>query len=273
MANTSLALLLNQADALNIANPETRSGRELLRMVINHLEGIAAGNKRADRLSLWVDGTIPQRAGATIAISGPDSGTYTSTINGVGVDATGTGVAASTATAIAAAINASTDALVQYFVQASNWAGTVALASVAAGQTVTICGYPFTAKAGGVLQDGQFDQSGNDTADAASLVTQINKRAGLRDLVFASSSSGTVTLRQWSGTASAGVITGPSTFTITALAATATVFVNSLLPGIAGNAVTLAASGTGATASASRLSNGTGLNVARSSFNLPGGAA
>lgn len=269
MANTSLALLLNQTDALNIANPETRSGRELLRMLINHLEGIAGGNKRADRLSLWVDGAIPQRASGTLALSS-GSGAVGGTINGVTVTDTWATSDTNSAGLIAAAINASTNALVQYFVQASNWAGTVALASVAAGDVVEICGYRFKAKAGGVLQDGEFDQSGSDTADAASLVTQINKRAGLRDLVFASSSSGTVTLRQWSGASSAGVITGSATFTITALAATATVLVSSLLPGIAGNAITLAASGTGVTASAARLANGTGLNVARSSFNLGG---
>lgn len=73
------------------------------------------------------------QASGTITISGTDQGTYTTTINGVGINATGGATDTLTAAAIATAINASTNALVQYIVTATSAAGVVTITSSAAG--------------------------------------------------------------------------------------------------------------------------------------------
>lgn len=269
MANTSLALFLDQKAALGVADPASRGGRELIRKLINHLEAFESGNKQCDNMKVWIDGVQPSRAKGLLTASGA-SGTVGATINGVGVTAAHVSTDAGDCTLIAAAINASTDALVQYMVRASNYAMTITLASVLAGTEIDICGYKFVAQSGGVLQPDGFDIAGTDTQDAASLVTQINLRPGLRDLVFASNSSGVVTLRQWSGTTAVGLVsTNKSTVSLSgAFAATAVVQVSSILPGIAGNCITFAASGTGMTASVARLAGGAGLSVVPVSFNL-----
>lgn len=75
------------------------------------------------------------QATGTITISGTDQGTYTTTINGVGINATGGADDTATAAAIAAAINASANALVADIVEASSSAGVVTITAIHAGKT------------------------------------------------------------------------------------------------------------------------------------------
>lgn len=108
-------------------------------------------------------------------------------------------------------------------VQAS---GTVTCASVLAADTVTVAGVVLTAVNGSPAAD-QFDMSGNDTADAASLASAINANATLAAIVSATSALGVVTITALNG-------------------------------GVAGNQFTLASSnGTRLAVSAAKLSGGT----------------
>ncbi len=103
--------------------------------------------------------------------------------------------------------------------------GTLTLASVAADETAVIGGVTFTAKAS-PSGEAQFDQSGDDTADAASLAAKINAHSTLSKVVSASSALGVVTI-------------------------------TALQKGIIGNFITIVGD-TGITASAATLANGTG---------------
>lgn len=82
------------------------------------------------------------RASGTVTVSGADGGAYVTTINGVAINATGTnGNDTTTAASIAAAINSSTDALVQGIVYASSSSGTVTISAVRgglSGNTITL---------------------------------------------------------------------------------------------------------------------------------------
>lgn len=75
-----------------------------------------------------------------------------------------------------------------------NARGTVTLASSTAGDTVTVNGTPFTAVSGTPVGP-QFDISGNDTADAASLAAAINANGQLSSTITATSAAAVVTLR------------------------------------------------------------------------------
>lgn len=264
MADSGLTIQLDQTDALNLTARTER--HVVLQALENYLHALKGGNKRFSSLRLWADGAVPRPARGTVTMS-TSSGTVGATINGVTVTVTWATSDANSSTLFAAAVNASTNALVQYLVQACNIAGTVALASVAVGDFVelyvtNVGTFRFTAKAGGVLDAAEFDQSGSDTADAASFVTQFNNRAVLNQYFLAESSSGTVTIRQVSGTSVLATMgKSASTFTLTALAATATTLISSLVPGVVGNCITLALSGTNVTVSGARLTLGTGGNV------------
>ena len=189
------------------------------------------------------------------------SGDVTATINGV--DNTVTYATSDTVTAglMVAAINASTTAL-SYGgrdVEADNRAATWTLTSTAVGTTLKIGNYTIRAVAKAAGRRGEFEVSGNDTADAAAVVTAISTFPALNDIVVASSSSGVVTIRSrrastaaldLSLVASAEVLSGQ-------MAAGATVLISAVPKGVPGNFITLAASGTGATAGAARLAGGT----------------
>lgn len=74
--------------------------------------------------------------------------------------------------------------------------GTVTCASVSAADTVTINGVVFTAVNGGTPGANEFDMSGTDTVDAASLAAAINASASalVSNHVTATSALGVVTL-------------------------------------------------------------------------------
>lgn len=169
---------------------------------------------------------------------------------------------AQTATALAAAINASTTAIIEDVLRASNYAGTIACASVAAGQWVQLGDYKFTAISGGTAGRGQFSIAGTDTQDGAALATAINATPGLKDQVVASASSGTVTVRQRPPAPSSPLRLTKSgaglTLSGAALAETAVVHISAVTKGRQGNANTLASSnGSRLAVSGARLTGGT----------------
>lgn len=266
MADSGLHIVIDQTDTLNLNGRDRR--HTVLPLLEKHLAALAGGNKRFNLLRVWADGAAPRPSRAVVTMAS-STGTVGATINGVGVTVTWATSDANSSTLFAAAVNASTNALVQYLVQACNISGSIALASVAAGDFVEfnapgVGTFRFTAKSGGVLDAGEFDMSGLDTADATSLATQINNRAGLNRLIIADPSSGTVTIRQVAGTsASVTMSKSAATFTLTALAAGASTLVSSLVPGRIGNCQTIAASGTNVSINGSltRLASGAGGDV------------
>ena len=103
--------------------------------------------------------------------------------------------------------------------------GTLTLSSVAADETCVIGGVTFTAKAS-PSGEVQFDQSGDDDADATSLASKINNHSTLSQVVTASVASNVVT-------------------------------VTAKQKGVIGNFITIVGD-TGITASAATLASGTG---------------
>jgi len=232
-----------------------------LQRFIKFLKGTIGGETSASDRRTVYKGT--QRATGTITIASSDTGTYGNTINGVTVNATGITDDQHTALAIANALNASTDPLVQNYIDASNDSATIALASVLPGSSITICGYTLNAiaTAAGATGSNEFlVGTGNNTTDATALKNCINNLEGLRELVFATSSSATVTvhsIRPASELFDKAVLSAQNTFTITAFASSKVVLVTARRKGLFGNAITLAVTGTGSTASGARLTGGT----------------
>ena len=270
----------------------TRRGRQLLRRFANVLMG-ALGNGQDDTdFVLAYTASDPASANASVALGATTTGTIGCTINGVGVTAAvSDDVDDVSAGVVAAAINASTNALVAGFVKATNLSATLTLASVAVGDVVNVCGYRFTAVSGtpGKLHPGDnlftFDISGTNTQDAAALCAAINAAPGLSRWVYAtcgSTTAGVVRIFARQATEASGVFSWPSgpnvppnrlvslASTITAstgtLAAAAWIGICAVQPGIYGNAITLAVTGTGPAIdnSEARLARGVGpttLNV------------
>lgn len=243
------------------------TSRRAVRKYIKRLLSLQTGRDRAATLRY---GTLA--AVQTLALSS-GSGAVGGTINGVTVTDTWATSDTISAGLIAAAINASTDALVQYHVQASNLAATITLATCLAQGFIEICGYRLrpvgkVGAAPNTLAPGTFDVTGSDTADAQALVAAIKAMPGLQDLVWAANSSGVVTVSARGPAATLPVNqllkSGTSGVTVSggALAATANVVVSALVKGLPGNTITLAASGTGVTAGGARLAGGTSSSVA-----------
>lgn len=253
-----------------------RRGRDLLRRFGNVLMGCLGGTGDAAYTLSTSGATEPAYANAALSLSGA-SGTVGGVVNGVSLTATAAGGDTATAGLIVAAINASTNALVQGLVTASNLSATVTCASVAAGDTVNFAGFTFTATSG-VTPSGvsgqnlfAFDVSGNDSADATALAAAINAAPVLQHFVFAIPVAAVV--RIFSRTAAWP--SGPGVFTNilltsngtrlatsgAALAASALVGVSSTFPGVQGNTITFTATGTGVTVlnTETRLNRGAAL--------------
>lgn len=237
----------------------TGTSRQKLRKLITALKAILVGGlllRASSRPKIFA---AKAHASGTVAYSSA-SGAQTVVINGVTVASFSHGASdAADATTAAASITSSTNALIQYLVEACNLAATFTLSGVAVGQFVQIGDFKFTAVNTSTPGADEFYVGGTDTQDAASLVTQILARLGLNENVFASSSSGVVTVRQRRGTTSSyPLVKSGAGITLSGqLAATATVLVSSQRPGPIGNLATLSVTGTGASASAARLTGGT----------------
>jgi hypothetical protein len=293
MARSSLQITVDQKTPLNLEN---KSGRQLLRKVIRHLEGVLGGSVDASHVRIQVDGAQPVAASATITMNAANVAD-TCTINGVDFTASNGGAgtnewdqsgnATAEAVSLAAAINGTASALVAKHVEASNWAGSVALSTCIAGTVISINGHRLTARATAaqVRDVGDFTIVGDNTADGDKLVLAINGHPILSHDLVASNSSGTVTIRQRRGTSAYGriVVTdnpnvasgGASGVTATQFASTAVVLVSAKHPDQTGNTITLAESTSGArlAVSAARLSGGTGAASGTAVTVICGGSA
>lgn len=129
MADTNLLIHVDQTTALD---KQGREGKELLRRIINHFEGLLIGAARGNSVKVWADGTDPVQASGTVTIAS-GTGTITATINGVGISVTWATSDTNTATLLKNAINESTNALVQYIVTASSSAGVVTITAAQPG--------------------------------------------------------------------------------------------------------------------------------------------
>lgn len=215
--------------------------------------------KRIDGTTYLRRGTT--RAFGTLALSS-GSGAVGGVINGVTITDTWATSDTVSAGLIVTAINASTNALVQYLVEAGNLAGTLTLSGALAGVTVEVCGFKFTS-VGTATAPGidKFTIAGTDTADAASLAAAINKHPVASQFLRATNASGVVTVWCTKATIPTGFsnrLIGATGITAGAatLAAGATVYVTHFYKGESSNQCTLAASGTGVTASGARLTGG-----------------
>lgn len=247
----------------------SRRARELFKRYGN-VVGAAYGDAQPDsEYVLAYSPNDPASASVGLAMSG-GAGAVGATINGVTVTATWATSDTNSCGLAAAAINASSNALVQGLVTANNLSTLLTLVSVAAGTEIRICGTRFVATQGvppQIASDGnvcKFDISGSDTADALALANAINAAPGVSRFIFAVVSTNTVRLfaRQWvfSGTATFAWPTAPSTpsnfvdasaasvtVSSTSLAASAFIGIVATQPGLQGNQATIAASGTGVT--------------------------
>ena len=128
MANTIISI--NHTSPFNLGIDGTsRRRNEAVNLVLGFLRGLVSGTFKGSAMTInaGTATTALASASGTVTLATGSSGTYTATINGVAVTVTYASSLSNTATLLAAAINASTNALVQYFVQA-----------VAVGPVVTI---------------------------------------------------------------------------------------------------------------------------------------
>lgn len=120
MANTIISI--NHPSPFNLSvNGTSRRGNAAVQLVLGFIRAIMAGPKNGTALTINAGTATTSLAAAsgTVTMTSGSSGTYTATINGVAITVTYATSLSNTATLLAAAINASTNALVQYFVQAA----------------------------------------------------------------------------------------------------------------------------------------------------------
>lgn len=260
MATTSTLTIVANKSVPRDPLGENLPNRGRIRKFINNLVGLIGGQAVAPTTVL----TGLNHATGTV-IYGSATGTATITINGVVVAVSVGADDPATAALSAAAINASSDALVQYQVRASNLAGTVTASTAVEGNWVEICGVRLTArKAATGMQVNEFSCATSNNATATSLAAYINAHPTLRDIVYATASSAVVTVRARYVSASMPSIalkSSGSTLAVSSnvLTSNAGVCITAIQKGVGGNTMTLTAGATGgtATASAARLAGGT----------------
>jgi hypothetical protein len=263
MATTSVLLTYHLRDTAGdplLIGGSARTGRQKVRKLFRKLDKLQKGHERPATLKY---GSLAAWQTAVAA----SSGDTTLTINGVDIVVSFDTSQTITATAVAAAVNASADALVAGHVTASNLSTTIALATCLPQGTITICGYPLRPVPKESLGPGTFEVSGNNSADGDKLVAAIHAMPGLQDLVVAINSAGTVTVRSRVAAASLPInqlrASGTSGVTLGAgaMAVGTTVLISAVNKGIAGNTITAAITGTGTSIGAARLAGGTSASV------------
>lgn len=138
----STVFVINHTSPLDpggTASP-TRGRRELLRLFINFLRGVLQGAKIATSFDIYPDGATAVAASGTITMAS-SSGTVGCIINGVTITVTWATSDTVSAALLVAAINASTNALVQYHVTASSVAGVTTITALKkgiSGNTITL---------------------------------------------------------------------------------------------------------------------------------------
>lgn len=260
-----------------------RSGRPLFERFSSTIHAAHGDGVGDSEYAVGYSSTDIQCANSGLSVSGA-SGTVGIVANGVTVTVTHATSDTNDAALIAAAINASVNSLVLGYLTSNNLSATITLTSVAAGQTVQVGSSVFTATTGvhanltSMATVGTFDISGNDTADALALARAINICPVTNRYFFAVSVAGVVrvfaahavyTLATNTFAWPSGPRVPPNTITSQAttmvvstngVAAAAFVGLLCPIPGISGNAVTIAASGTGIAVlnTETRLNRGTG---------------
>lgn len=282
MPNLNLSINYRRPLALPLKTG-IEKGRELGQWLSRVIDGLSSGNLEADHAQLCIaddvalgDNAYGQPAHAML-VGSSLSGSVGGTIAGTAVTVTASGGDTATQTALVAAILANTS--VNRIVAASNRAAQVTLASVAAGDRINIFGCNFVAVAtsAAVLVPGDFNIDGTDTQDATALALAINRHPVLAGRVVAISSAAVVfifLIEDRAPNERECITNPPTTITVnvakpTAGARTAVVC---LTPGLVGNEVRLAASGTGMTAvtagTAGQLGNGKGGGTAANTFRV-----
>lgn len=119
MANTIISI--NHPSPFNLSvNGAARRGNAAVQMVLGFLRGLVSGTQKGTAITINAGTATTALAPATgtVTLVAGTSGTFTATINGVAITVTYATSLSNTATLLAAAINASTNALVQYLVGA-----------------------------------------------------------------------------------------------------------------------------------------------------------
>ncbi len=170
----------------NTLNQRGRVGKDLLRAAINKAHGCLSGVERGAGYTL-VGSSTDLVAANTAGISASGAGTIGIDIAGVALTATYAVSDANSAALIAAVINASTNAKIQYLFGSTHLKSTLTLGAVLAGTTVQLAGFRFTAIAGTAEsgKDGDFVIGGDNTADANSLALAINRHPYANKYLFA----------------------------------------------------------------------------------------
>jgi hypothetical protein len=200
--------------------------------------------------------TIVTSNGGRLAITNDNSGVFTggaaATSNQFDYFASNARVAED----LARCIRASGTSLISDHVSASNKQGVVTLASVTTGDYVDIAEVRLYARTGTAavttgLMVNEFSINGTDTQDGDSFCLCVNGHPTLSQIVYAVNASGAVTLYERPPSTGQNISLSSSNGTRLAvtgttngqLAISAGCFIESILPGVAGNAVTLATSG------------------------------
>lgn len=258
----------------NTLNQRGRRGKELMRTFLNKALGTMSGVEKGTNFTL-VGSTTDLASGCTAGISASGSGTVGIVISAVTLTATWATSDTVSAALIAAVINASTNAKIQYLYGSTHLKSSLTLASVVAGTIINLAGFRFTAVSGTTEsgKDGDFVIGGTDTADANSLCLAIQRHPYANKYLFALNVAGVAHVYPKKGVswftgpnappnivqASATTVTvGSATF-----AASAHYGVWAKLPGKWSNGIVVAASGTGQTVENSNtyISRGLGMDA------------
>lgn len=252
------------------------TGRRGLQALADLLQEIIGGQAQSDSVIYSRNDTVafgsaayPGQAVAALVFSG-GAGAMGATLAGTLVTTAFTSTDLATMTAWCAAVRA--NASVNQYVTAVNRVTAVTLASVTAGQGIIICGVSFTAVNGTPTAFGQFDMSGTDTADAASLALAINRHPSLAGRVRAANSGAVLVvglLESRDATPDERVVINGSTMTAANglnFPAHSVGLILAMVPGAIGTEIRATASGTGVTiataGTAGFLGTGTGGGTA-----------
>ncbi len=279
MASTFLFLTHDRT-----TNQRGRLGHQLLRVAVNKAMSLLGGSEGGGQLTLVSSGTDPATA-CTAGISASGSGTVGIVISGVTLTDTWATSDTVSAGLVAAVINASTNAKIQYLFGSTNLKSSLTLVTTVAGDSVVLAGYRFTGVAGtaGTIPqaDGQFviKGSGTDTQSGTSLAGAINRHPAASKYLFALNVAGVVHVFPKSAAWFTGhtappnvAVSNSSTISVgsATFAASAYYGIWCKVPGKLGNNVVVAASGTGQTIENSNtyLSRGLGGDAAPVTSNL-----
>jgi len=243
----------------NTTNQRGRRGKDLLRVGINKALGCVSGVERGTNFTLVGSGTDPATA-CTCGISSGGGGAVGIVISGVTLTDTYATSDTVAAGLVAAVINASTNAKIQYLFGATNLKSSITCVTVVAGQTLRIAGFRFTAVTDAVgtiiATDGAFvaKGAGTDTQTGTSLAGAINRHPYASKFLFALNVAGVVHVFPKSAAWFSGpnapqnkVASDAATMTVgsATFAASAYYGIWCKVPGKIGNNVVIAASGTG----------------------------